>query len=492
MKLKKSIALGTIFTLILPMVPISSAAAEAGKESLEKNSLAVLDLDNKGGLEGSQIILLSAAVRDEFFLSGRYEIMSPAEMNDRLQARGIELTVCSTEACIRMVGKVLGVEKLVVGTIEKLGRIYILTLQLVDVVNGEIEETASDEYLGPAGELIGPIKKIARKIARVSLPPTLEGIRIVSAPEGATVYLNGEPRGHTPLLLPELEPGEYRLRIVLKEHEQYEEVFTLIPGEMREVSVPLTPLPLPGAPGAPPPGEAAPRTGLVTLNIEPYGADVRIDGKVVGKSPLESLDIEAGDHELRILYPGYQEFTTRIRVEADKHMFLKGSLKALEREEAPPQAVSFRLLKSLPFPENPRPYRLGSLAATGLAFITAGVFYYLTNQAANEYSDAIDQYRETYDTCYDQGTCYGNEDLAGFRDDSEKAEDDFYSYRTWYYLSLGVGTTFLGIAGYLMLGEKFRVFSGRPGPTPLAVGPLPRTRFSDGPEVMGFTARVRF
>ena len=215
MKMKKSIVVGTMFALILFLVPISFATAEAGKDPSEKDSLAVLDLDNKGGLDGSQVILLSAAVRDEFSLSGRYEVMSPAEMNDRLQSRGIELTVCSTEACVRMVGKVLGVQKLVVGSIEKLGRIYILTLQLVDVLDGEIEETVSDEYIGHPRELVGPIKKIARKIARVSLPPTLEGIRIVSAPEGATVYLNGEPRGHTPLLLPELDPGEYRLRIEL-------------------------------------------------------------------------------------------------------------------------------------------------------------------------------------------------------------------------------------------------------------------------------------
>ena len=491
--MKKSAALISLIMFLASFVPPCPVMAEMEGESGGDVSLAVLELDNKGGLADREIARLAASIRNEFTLSGRYRVMRLEEMKENLAARGIELMACSTEACVRMVGKVLGAEKLVVGSIEKIGRIFIITLQLVEVETGEIEETATEEYLGTDDELLGPVKKIARQIARTALPPTLEGMRIMSSPEGATVYLNNEPHGHTPLLLPDMEPGDYFLKLVLKGYEQYEEDVTLIPGEMREVSVTLAPLPAPGAPPEPPPEEISPGIGLITLNITPEGAQVRIDGELVGDTPLESVSVEAGEHELRIRFPGYQEFTTRVKVEKEKHVFLRGRLKALEREEpSPPQAVSFALLRSMPFPENPRPYRMGAIALSGLSFISAGICYFLTNQAGNEYSDAIDNYHEEYDTCYEQGTCYGNESLAGYREESEEAKDDFYSYRTGYYLSLAAGSVFLGIAGYLVLGQMFGLAEARSENSTFAVEPFHYPAPPGGGGSLGVSARVRF
>ena len=45
--------------------------------------------------------------------------------------------------------------------------------------------------------------------------PTVGALMVLSEPSGATVYVNDEQVGHTPLTLPSLAPGGYRVRVEL-------------------------------------------------------------------------------------------------------------------------------------------------------------------------------------------------------------------------------------------------------------------------------------
>jgi hypothetical protein len=64
-------------------------------------------------------------------------------------------------------------------------------------------------------------KTLARKYPLdrlIAQPPEFGGIDISSSPPGASVYLNGEPKGNTPTGKINVRPGSYRLKITLADH----------------------------------------------------------------------------------------------------------------------------------------------------------------------------------------------------------------------------------------------------------------------------------
>src|SRR5687768_13155670 len=66
-------------------------------------------------------------------------------------------------------------------------------------------------------------------------------LSIASEPSGATVFLDGLPRGVTPLRVPALPEGEHRVRLVLSGYLDNSRVLSLRAGEPRDVHVRLTP-----------------------------------------------------------------------------------------------------------------------------------------------------------------------------------------------------------------------------------------------------------
>ncbi|HUG37368.1 MAG TPA: PEGA domain-containing protein [Candidatus Limnocylindrales bacterium] len=56
-----------------------------------------------------------------------------------------------------------------------------------------------------------------------------------------------------------------------------------------------------------------PRVGKVEVRITP-GTEVAVDGKVVGRTPLKALVLEAGEHTLVLSHPRYGRAQRRIKV----------------------------------------------------------------------------------------------------------------------------------------------------------------------------------
>jgi len=56
------------------------------------------------------------------------------------------------------------------------------------------------------------------------------------------------------------------------------------------------------------------RTGTLVLAGDFPGAEVFIDAESVGRMPLEPLELEAGNHTIRVAQPGYTEYTEVFRI----------------------------------------------------------------------------------------------------------------------------------------------------------------------------------
>ena len=115
--------------------------------------------------------------------------------------------------------------------------------------------------------------------------------------KGATVYLNGKRVGEAPQTLKELKPGKYQVKVEKAGYKPFEEEVQLA-AERRALRAKLAPL-------------AA--TLRVKSNVA--GAQVRIDGKSVGSTPLELKNVEPGSHELVVSAEGYDTHTETLTLD---------------------------------------------------------------------------------------------------------------------------------------------------------------------------------
>ena len=149
-----------------------------------------------------------------------------------------------------------------------------------------------------------------RVFARLVPEPKKEGVlSVASSPQGAEVYVDGALRGRTPLAL-RLPEGRYQVELRLPGYAPYRVEVRVREGERAQVFARLVPLP---------------REGTLVLEARPEGAEVYVDGRLVGRAPL-SLSLEAGLHEVRLLAPGYAEYRARVEVRPEETLRLSVEL----------------------------------------------------------------------------------------------------------------------------------------------------------------------
>jgi hypothetical protein len=68
------------------------------------------------------------------------------------------------------------------------------------------------------------------------------------------------------------------------------------------------------------------KPGSMDLLSRPSGAEVFVDGALVGRTPLSLADIEAGSHAVRISLPGHQRWVTSVEVRSGERTRVAASL----------------------------------------------------------------------------------------------------------------------------------------------------------------------
>ena len=121
-----------------------------------------------------------------------------------------------------------------------------------------------------------PVRLFAR------LVPSSASLRVTSSPSGASVSLNGAPRGVTPLDLAGIPEGESTIEVSLPGHAPFQTQVRLAAGESFDLNAPLEPLP----------------ATLRVVSI-PAGARIYLDQEFKGNAPLSLEGVAPGDHRLR-------------------------------------------------------------------------------------------------------------------------------------------------------------------------------------------------
>jgi hypothetical protein len=147
----------------------------------KKERIAVVEL--RGEISESESAALTDKVLNEILKSDNYLVFERSQMEDILREQGFQQTGCTNTECAIEIGQLLGVKKIVFGNIGKVGKIYSISLKMVNVETGEIEKSTSIESKGTLEDVLkkGIIKAVQALIGTeviTSIPTTEQAGRV--------------------------------------------------------------------------------------------------------------------------------------------------------------------------------------------------------------------------------------------------------------------------------------------------------------------------
>ncbi len=112
--------------------------------SQKKTNIAVAEFDGKN-VSTMDAITVSDLLRTEIVKIGKFNVVDRANMEQLLAEQAFQLTGCTTQECAVKMGKLLNVNKMIVGSVIKLGTLYLINTNMVDVETGEIIQSEKVE-----------------------------------------------------------------------------------------------------------------------------------------------------------------------------------------------------------------------------------------------------------------------------------------------------------------------------------------------------------
>lgn len=136
---------------------------------------------------------------------------------------------------------------------------------------------------------------------------------VVPGADGARVFIDGKDTQQvTPVLLRGLPIGEHLVRAV-SGCLQGERTVTLRAGLVERAGLTLSP-----------------GSGSVSIDYQPSGSLVSLDGAQIGPSPIRKLPLSCGAHRMRIQNEGYRHFEKDFQVGLGEDASFTGQLLVLE------------------------------------------------------------------------------------------------------------------------------------------------------------------
>jgi TolB-like protein len=160
-------AIKALFALLFLIFTISGAMAAEKKNKSEimtvDNYVAVFDFEVRDKDKDISRPLADKVIH-VFSESEKYEVIDRGNMNKILGEQKFQMSGCVARECKVEAGQILGVGKIVNGSVGIVGKTYYLTLQLIDVKTGKVELSAEDECKCEIDELLGSTRRLAKKL----------------------------------------------------------------------------------------------------------------------------------------------------------------------------------------------------------------------------------------------------------------------------------------------------------------------------------------
>ncbi len=171
----------TRFVLPLALLMLPSLA-QAGQPAARKAKVAVLDIKVVGAVDPQELQGLSALIASEAS-KGPARVISGADLSALLGFdRQKKLLGCSEGSCLAEIGGALGVDYLLTSEVSRVGKLYLLSLTLLDVARAQALQRLTRRAQS-AEALVDVTIEAVGAILRDGLPPTSSAPAVATSPQ---------------------------------------------------------------------------------------------------------------------------------------------------------------------------------------------------------------------------------------------------------------------------------------------------------------------
>ena len=142
----------------LPFILFSIASINYNAQSQSAAVLSVYTQSAKISPEMAESVL-----RVEMTKTEQFNVIDKLDMIEILEENEIDLTNCYGKKCLLRVGKSAGVDKVVTGSIENLGKKIVVTVKILDVDSESYDKVAIEEFINLDAEIQSMVKIVVNK-----------------------------------------------------------------------------------------------------------------------------------------------------------------------------------------------------------------------------------------------------------------------------------------------------------------------------------------
>jgi hypothetical protein len=237
-----------VLSVLVVTAPIASAETPApvpvtqgGPEQALSLKIAVWRFDALG-IDAELVARLETLFRMELARLDKLPLPTRRDIERAVTAEQKDCT--GEERCLAAIGKKLGVDIVVTGTVGAMGSSYVLNIKAVETASGkQVQRIQSDPLRGSPDELIEGVRVAAYKLLA---PEQLHGaLQVQTDIVGAEVQLDGKTIGKTPLprlgLVDKQVLGKHTLRVQAPSYEPFEDDVDIHFQKVSQVVVRLLP-----------------------------------------------------------------------------------------------------------------------------------------------------------------------------------------------------------------------------------------------------------
>ena len=141
--------------------------------------------------------MAESLMRIEVTKTGKFNVLDKLDMLEVLSENQIDVSNCFGKKCLTTVGSQAGVDKMITGAIENLGKKIVITVKVLDVKSGNYDKIAIEEFINLDSEVQTMMQITTNKALGIENDPELLNnfVYFNQPPEAPITYIkNNGPR----------------------------------------------------------------------------------------------------------------------------------------------------------------------------------------------------------------------------------------------------------------------------------------------------------
>ena len=158
----------------------------------------------------------------------------------------------------------------------------------------------------------------------INLIPTFAQAEITCQDQDAEIYIDGEKKANGSFK-GQLDEGTHQLEVRKQSHRTLKKTINVISGQTLKENI----------------EKLQAINGKLNLDSNPFEAEIYIDAKHYGQTPMQIPNLLIGEHNLQLKKEGFKDFSTKIKIEENKIAQYKFTL------QEKPKFTEYKLLQTL-------------------------------------------------------------------------------------------------------------------------------------------------